>query len=219
MEGFFANQAAGMERDGRAVIVLCGGKSRRMGHDKASLPFAETTMLAKVVGVAHGLASSVLVVKAAGQVLPEIPAEVTLVEDEFPDQGPLRAVVSGLMALPGNAKRVMVLGCDMPLIEAEVLEPLFAQLNGYDAVIPVVNERAQPLAAAYQAWVLPILQKSLDSGNRKMLTSIQTLNIRWIDLPPSAALNNVNTPADYAQAKAAWLAGISASNAQEDPSD
>lgn len=217
MEGSSASQSAGTDRNDRAVIVLCGGQSRRMGRDKASLPFAESTMLAKVVSVAQQLAPRVLIVKAGGQKLPEIPSKVTVVDDQFPDEGPLRGIVTGLTALPSNVKRMMVLGCDMPLIEAEVLDPLFDQLKDFDAVIPEVEGRAQPLAAVYQAWVLPILQKSLDSGNRKMLTSIQALNIRWIDLPPSAALDNVNTPADYAQAKAAWLAGISASNAPKEP--
>jgi len=214
MEGSTANPG----QDSRAVIVLCGGKSRRMGSDKASLPFAETTMLAQVVGVAQQLATHVLIVKASGQTLPEIPLDVTVVEDAFPDEGPLRGIVTGLAALPSKVQRVMVLGCDMPLVEAEILAPLFDQLHDFDAVIPEVAGRAQPLAAVYQAWVLPILQKSLESGNRKMLTSIQALNIRWIELPASASFDNVNTPADYAQAKAAWLAGMSSGEPSRKPS-
>ncbi|MEX0794519.1 MAG: molybdenum cofactor guanylyltransferase [Pirellulaceae bacterium] len=213
MEGSSANPG----QASRAVIVLCGGKSRRMGRDKASLPFAESTMLAKVVSVAQQLATHVLVVKASEQTLPQIPSDVTVVDDAFPDEGPLRGIVTGLAALPSKVKQVMVLGCDMPLIEAEILAPLFDQLHDFDAVIPEVAGRAQPFAAVYQVWVLPILQKSLDTGNRKMLTSIQALNIRWIELP-AAAFDNVNTPADYAQAKAAWLAGLSLGEPPKKPS-
>ena len=80
------------------VIVLCGGRSRRMGRSKAWLPFGPEVLLQRVVRRLGG-AGPVFVVAGPGQGLPELPGDVVIVRDPVADRGPLQGLTAGLEAL------------------------------------------------------------------------------------------------------------------------
>ena len=81
-------------------IVLCGGKSTRMGVSKATLPFGPETMLQRVVRLLGTVVSPVVVVAAREQSLPELPDDITVARDEREQRGPLEGLRAGLTALP-----------------------------------------------------------------------------------------------------------------------
>ena len=89
-------------------IVLCGGESRRMGRDKASLPFGLKTLLESVVGKVAEAARPVVVVAAANQTLPPLTDAIQIVRDPVPGRGPLQGISAGLHALKGKADGVEV---------------------------------------------------------------------------------------------------------------
>src|SRR6186713_2816693 len=90
----------------RAVggVVLCGGKSTRMGTSKALLPFGPETMLQRVVRLLATVVSPIVAVAAPGQSLPELPADVIVTRDEREGRGPLEGLRAGLKALPATVE-------------------------------------------------------------------------------------------------------------------
>jgi molybdopterin-guanine dinucleotide biosynthesis protein A len=82
-----------------AGVVLCGGQSRRMGRPKAWLPLDAETLLQRIVRLVGQVAHPVVVVAAAGQPLPDLPADVWIVRDERNNAGPLEGLRAGLAAL------------------------------------------------------------------------------------------------------------------------
>ena len=102
-------------------IVLCGGKSRRMGQSKAMMPFAGEPMLVRVVRLLSEAVGPIVVVAAPDQDLPELPLEVTIAYDRQPDRGPLEALAVGLGTLAGRVDRAFVIACDAPLLLPEFI--------------------------------------------------------------------------------------------------
>src|SRR6187200_1491424 len=94
-------------------IVLCGGRSTRMGSPKALLPFGAETMLQRVVRLLATSVSPIVVVSAPEQSLPDLPADVIGTRDEQEGRGPLEGLRAGLKALPGASEIAYVTSCDV----------------------------------------------------------------------------------------------------------
>src|SRR3954464_10860020 len=94
-------------------IVLCGGRSSRMGKPKAWLPFGDELMLPRVVRILREVVEEVVVVAAPGQEVPPLPGEVQIVRDEVEGRGPLGGLAAGLAALEGKADAAYLSSCDV----------------------------------------------------------------------------------------------------------
>ncbi len=92
-------------------IVLCGGKSTRMGVPKATLPFGHETMLQRVVRLLGAAASPIIIVAAREQLLPDLPDDVIVTRDEREQRGPLEGLRAGLKALPDAVETAYVTSC------------------------------------------------------------------------------------------------------------
>ena len=98
-------------------IVLCGGKSSRMGRPKLSLPFGSELMLPRVVRILSEVVSPIVVVAATDQVLPDLPSNILIVRDEHEYLGPLAGIELGLRALrESGIEAAYVSSCDVPLL-------------------------------------------------------------------------------------------------------
>src|SRR5689334_14228501 len=111
-------------------IVLCGGKSSRMGTSKALLLFGPETMLQRVVRILGGLASPIVAVAAEGQELPVLPEGVILTQDEREGRGPLEGLRAGLKALPPSVDAAYVTSCDVPLLVPGFVTQMFDLARG-----------------------------------------------------------------------------------------
>ena len=191
-------------------IILCGGQSRRMGRDKAHLPFGRETMLERVVsevGIVVG-PRQIVVAAAEGQVLPPLPPEIRVVHDLQADCGPMSGLAAGLSALREEADAVFVGTCDAPLLRAEFISGLFDRLGDAEAVVPVERgaegDRFYPATAVYRTSVLPGVRADLEAGQFRMQWFARDLRavflpieeLRSID-PDLASLRNVNSPEEY----------------------
>jgi molybdopterin-guanine dinucleotide biosynthesis protein A len=117
-------------------IVLAGGRSTRMGAPKAALPWHGSTLLRRSVGIlARVLAPPIVVVRAPGQELPELPDWVLVVEDRREGRGPLQGIASGLAAVANRAPVAYVSATDLPLLHPEFVRAVTdALLAGGEAL-------------------------------------------------------------------------------------
>lgn len=192
------------------AVILCGGHSRRMGQAKAWLPFGSELLLPRIVRRLAQLADPVVVVRAPGQTLPELPPEVLVTEDAVADRGPLQGLASGLALLRGIVETAFVSSTDAPFIAPEVVRH-FATIRGssYDLVVPRAFGRQHPLAALYALNVLPEIELMLAQNQLRvmdLLGRVRTLVVDEEELVRFDArlrfLSNVNTPEEYRRALA-----------------
>ena len=186
------------------AIVLCGGKSSRMGRSKAWLPFGSETMLARTVRLIEGVVERIVVVAALHQDLPSLPAHVQVVRDLRPERGPLEGLAAGLRAFGDTADAVYASGCDVPLLVPAFVERMFELLGQADVAVPRDDQFHHPLAAVYRTSVLPHIESLLQEDRRRPVFLFERVpthevpidELRQVD-PELATLMNLNRPEDY----------------------
>ena len=141
----------------------------RMGTQKAWLDWHGTPLLTWVVElVGRAVGGPVVVVSAAGQTLPELPAGITVVEDARESLGPLQGIASGLAALEGLADAAFVSSTDAALLRpAFVRRVLEGLADDAEIVLPHARGHRQPLAAAYRVGLAPRIDALLEAGMAK----------------------------------------------------
>jgi molybdenum cofactor guanylyltransferase len=194
-------------------IVLCGGKSTRMGRAKAMLPFGGELMLQRVARLVHEVVSPIVVVAAMDQELPPLPAWARVVRDEYESLGPLAGLAAGLAALRDDAEAAYATACDVPLLVPAFIRQVCANLQDDDLVIPRDGAYHHPLAAVYRVGVEPAIRALLAAGRLRPVFLLERTRAREIDVeelrsvdPQLLSLRNTNTLEDYAATlKAAGL--------------
>lgn len=191
------------------AIILAGGRSSRMGRDKALLPFGREPLIAHIVGALRPLFDAVIVVAAADQALPPLPA--TVVHDDLAFHGPVAGLCYGLRAAHGEW--AFVTSCDSAFIRPALVADLVARRQGYDAVVPQWRGRLQPLCAVYRRSLLGLLESRLAEGELRLidvLDQCRTLTVEEEEVrrtdPDGSSFFNMNTPEDYAEALRRWSA-------------
>lgn len=161
-----------------AGIILAGGKSRRMGRDKALLPYGNGTLIEHVAKRLAGIATPLVIVADAANKyrVPGVPT----IADEFPDCGPVGGIVTGLAAAGEGTH--FVVACDMPLFHPYLLRYM-ADLaaSNYDVVYPIIAERAEPLCAVYRHTALEPLRDFIQRGGRAARKALQEVRGRQVD--------------------------------------
>jgi molybdopterin-guanine dinucleotide biosynthesis protein A len=200
-----------------AGVVLCGGKSSRMGRPKLSLPFGTETMLARVVRIVSEVVSPVVVIAATGQELPELPAGTLVAVDDIPDQGPLGGLAAGLALLRGRAEAVYLSACDVPLLKPQFVQALIEALGRHELAVPWDGEYFHPLAAAYRLTVESRVNRLIAESRLSIHRLAQECDARRVAVQELRAvdaelvsLRNVNSPDQYCEALR--MAGFAASD-------
>jgi len=153
-------------------IILCGGRSTRMGADKGALDFGGETILARITRLMREVATEVIVAGRRDQ-------PGTTVHDAIDDQGPLSGLAAGLGASTSDVN--IVVACDMPLIKPAVLERLVAMIGDHDACVVVVDGHASALCGAYRSRVAIDAQALLDSGERRVMRLLDRIQTKRVD--------------------------------------
>lgn len=193
-----------------AGLVVCGGKSRRMGRSKALLRLGNRTLLELAVATLQEVVQPVLIVAAPEQKLPPI-AGAPVVRDQVAGAGPLQGIADGIDALPSEAPAAFVTAVDAPLLTPDWIRFLLSQLGNADIVVPVAEGRTHPLSAVYRPRVAATARRLLALGRRRPVflfdehpTVYVTENeLRRVD-PELRSLRNINTPAEFELISAEW---------------
>ncbi len=199
-----------------AGIVLAGGRSSRMGTPKAALEWHGSTLLRRTVGIASRATDGpVVVVRAQGQALPALPAQVEVIDDPREGMGPIQGLAAGLAAIAGRAEIAFVCSTDMPFLHpAFVRRVLRAAAEGADVGLPIARGYPQPLAAAYRTTLAPVAERLVKEGRLRPAFLFDECVVTRLDEaalradPILAALDpdldsvvNINEPADYEAAR------------------
>jgi molybdenum cofactor guanylyltransferase len=199
-----------------AGVVLAGGRSSRMGTAKAALEWHGSTLLRRVSGlVGRVVDGPVVVVRAAGQGLPELGAAVEVVEDPREGLGPLQGLAAGLAAAGNRAEAAFVCSTDLPFLHPAFVRRVLRALDGADVALPIARGHPQPLVAAYRTTLAPTAARLVAAGRlRPAFLWDECAVVRLDDAalladPVLAALDpdlesvvNVNDPAEYHAARA-----------------
>jgi molybdopterin-guanine dinucleotide biosynthesis protein A len=191
-----------------AGIVLCGGKSTRMGSSKALLPFGSETMLQRVVRLLGEVVSPIVVVAAADQELPALPRDVIVTRDERDARGPLEGLRAGLKALPPHVDAAYATSCDVPLLIPNFVRQMLELAHGYDIAVMEIDGFTHPLSAVYRRATLPFVEDLLAKDRLRpafLFELVKTRRVRPEEMtadPDLRTLRNLNTREDYERALA-----------------
>jgi molybdopterin-guanine dinucleotide biosynthesis protein A len=189
-------------------IVLCGGKSTRMGTSKALLPFGPETMLQRVVRLLGEVVAPIVAVAAADQDLPALPSDVIVTRDEREGRGPLEGLRAGLKALPPEVTAAYVTSCDVPLLEPGFVRQMLEFARDYDVAVIEIDGFAHPLSAVYGRRTLPIVEELLANDRLRPIFLFDAVKTRRVSPreitsdPELLTLQNLNTREDYERALA-----------------
>lgn len=131
-------------------VVLCGGRSRRMGKSKVWLPCGGEYLLQRMVRILGGVVQPVVVAARRGQSLPSLPDGVAVVYDTVEEGGPLAGMAAGFAALGQTCEAAMVSTCDHPLLKPRFIERLVGLLGKHAAVVPMHDGHVHSLTAVYR---------------------------------------------------------------------
>lgn len=191
------------------AVVLCGGRSSRMGLAKATLPFGAEPMLRRVVRLLGQTVGVIVVAAGPKQELPELPPEVRVVRDRQEGRGPLEGLYAGLSGLPQHVDAAYVTGCDVPLLVPAFVVRMLELLDEYAIAVPVRDARHYPLAAVYRRSVLGAIKTLLAADRPRpafLFDMVRTRRVTADQLiavdPELTTLENLNRPSEYLRALA-----------------
>jgi molybdopterin-guanine dinucleotide biosynthesis protein A len=181
-------------------VIMAGGRSSRMGRDKARLEVDGSTMFERVATVFQGLFARVLIAgerpDLAGPGLP-------CIADRYPGSA-LGGLYTGLAA--ADTPYIFVAPCDMPFASSELIRLIVDHRAGYDLVVPRTPAGLEPLFAVYGKACLAPMRAMLEVGNYRIYDFYPQMRVRELteaEMPAGwdRALRNVNTPEDYQRIK------------------
>lgn len=178
------------------AVVLCGGKSSRMGSPKAFLAMDGETFLHRTLEQLQDFDEILLSINGSER---NLPPQYQAVVDQYPACGPMGGLHAALSVCQSEA--LLAVACDMPYFSSELARLLREHLTpAVDAVIPVTPDgRYHPLCGIYRKTLGPVFQKYLQNGDYKLRSALGQIRVCYIPVTPSLAfcLRNVNTPEEY----------------------
>lgn len=180
------------------AAILCGGKSRRMGFDKAFLRDGEHYLLLNTVRELRFLFERVVLVsntKAKFEAQSDF-RDIPVLEDIYTEQGPLGGISSALLQV--DTEYIFVIACDMPLSDISLIARMYQRLGQKQVLACSHQGILEPLFAFYHRSCLPVFRKQLGEGNRKPRSAFPSLEVGVYALSGGETKNivNLNTPED-----------------------
>jgi FdhD protein len=185
-----------------SAVVLAGGRSKRLGKDKALLMLNGQPLLARTVQTVAALSDDLIVVTNHPVSHGAAASPARMVPDEVPGVGSLMGLYSGLKAC--RHPRAIVVACDMPFLSITVLRYMASLADECDAVVPRQGKWFEPLHAVYGRTCLPAIEEALARGQRQIISFFDDVQVRYVDGheleavdPRHQSFLNVNTDQDW----------------------
>jgi len=179
-------------------VVLAGGKSTRMGLNKAQMPYRDRALIEFPIETLGRVFSRVILSVHRQEDYSEL--ALSRIQDRYDETGPLGGITS---VLETGIARIFCVACDMPFLNTDLIEYLCG-ITDCDAVLPVWENRPETLHAVYSQTLLPLFQQALKSGNYRLTDALSGAHVRYIQKdtivrldPRGDSFRNVNTPFDF----------------------
>ncbi|MFU8796631.1 MAG: molybdenum cofactor guanylyltransferase [Dehalococcoidia bacterium] len=187
-------------------IILAGGKSSRLGRNKALQVLDGKSLIQRVVDRLSVLSKEIVIVTAGGEPMPcSSPVTVKTVSDVYAGRGPLVGLYSGLAA--STSQRAVVVGCDMPFLDTDLVRYMSQISSAFDAVVPRIEDKVEPLCAVYSTSCISAIQELLDLDELRINRLFSMVKVRYVGEaevdrfdPGHLSFFNVNSKADLVRA-------------------
>lgn len=187
-----------------SAVILAGGKSIRMGRNKALLDLGGEPLIVRVYEILKEDFREVAVSANDPETYEFL--GIPVIRDVFEGGGSLAGIHAGL--LHSRATHCFFAACDMPFINIELVRYLGQFTEDYDVVIPVSRSGLEPLHSFYSRNGLPHIEEQLKNGNLKIIDLFPRVRVRRVMLdemhqydPEEVSYFNINTPEKYQLAK------------------
>ncbi len=180
-----------------SVAILAGGRSRRMGQNKALLRLEDKTMIEHVVHAAQKVAGDLMLITNSPQEYAFL--RLPMHRDIVADIGPLGGIFTALQQC--KTSHCLVLACDLPFLNESVLRLLVEKIAGADVVAADAGRGAEPLCAVYSSACQAVIRQQIERKEYKINSLLRAVNTRIVPIEAGPWLDNINTPEDFARAK------------------
>ena len=165
---------------GVTSIILAGGKHLRLGSNKALQIISGKSLIERVVERVKLVSAQTLIVTSPEQPAPPVAGGVEVLVDVYPGKGPLGGIYTGLLASPSSHS--IVVACDMPFLNVELLGYMMELSPGFDAVVPRLGGgRLEPLHAVYSRSCLDSMKTQLEHNQLSIARFLGTVRVRYVE--------------------------------------
>jgi molybdopterin-guanine dinucleotide biosynthesis protein A len=188
-------------------ILLAGGRSSRMGKDKARLKLDGELMILQSIARKLLTISDEVIIATDGRRYDDLGARVKWADDVYPGAGSLVGLYSGLRE--ASSDYALVVACDMPFLNLDLLHYMIALPRSYDVLAPRIGTKVEPLHAIYSKRCLRPIKRLLEAGHKKIIDMFTEVQVCY--LPPEVverydpkhrSFFNINSPEQLAEARA-----------------
>lgn len=155
------------------AYILSGGKSERMGENKALLTLNNQKFIDIIYKELSKLFKEVYVVTKKEDI--HLYKDYNVVYDIYPQQSPMVGILTALMH--SNGSYVFIKSCDNPVFSAKLIEYMLDLINGYDVIIPSLRDGYHPLFAVYSKKCIDIIKKQIEKNNFKIVDFLDFLDV------------------------------------------
>jgi molybdopterin-guanine dinucleotide biosynthesis protein A len=189
-------------------IILAGGRSLRLGHDKVLEKIDSQSLLERVISRIDPLCREIIIVTAQERALPQLDGHSKLktVSDIYPGKGSLGGIYTGLVT--SNSLYNLVIACDMPFLSQPLLSYMIEVSDGFDFVLPRLNNMFEPLHAVYSRKCIAPIETILNQGKRVIIELFKFVRVRYVETeeidrfdPGHLSFFNINTQEDLELAR------------------
>ena len=189
------------------AIILAGGKSSRLGRNKALQVIEGKNLIQWMIDRLATLSTEIIIATAHGEAIPCSSAVRTkTVADIYPGKGPLMGIYSGLMA--SSSSRAIVVSCDTPFLSVSLLEYMARICSIFDVVVPRIKDKLEPLCAVYSKNCLVPIRVLLEQDERRIRKLYSMVKVKYVEEdeinrfdPEHLSFFNINSQADLDKAR------------------
>ncbi len=197
----------------KSCIILCGGKSSRMGRDKGSMIIQDKPMIKHILSTLnHQINEAIIVLNEQARIdrygefinPQDYTYTITFVEDKIKDKGPMPGIMTGLSYI--NSDYALILPCDSPYVSKNYIQTIFSEINNdYQAIVPYHNtenklKTSEPLHSIYNKNIVPIIENLVEEDTLHIKGLIEKIDTKFVLIDnkkiEEKEFRNLNRPSD-----------------------
>ena len=196
----------------KSCIILCGGKSSRMGQDKGSMIIQNKPMIKHILTTLnHQITEAIIVLNNKDRIAKygkfinpqEYTYTIRFVEDEIKDKGPMPGIMTGLSEINGNY--ALVLPCDSPFVSKEYINTIFKEIDHHQAIVPCHDmenklKTSEPLHSIYNKNMIPEIENLISEDVLHIKGLIEKVDAKFVLIDnekiEKKEFRNLNRPED-----------------------